>query len=42
MHFSNGKIVEDWHLEDHLTLMQQPGVVSPKIEHLMVFKETTE
>ncbi|MDR6999616.1 putative ester cyclase [Neobacillus niacini] len=28
LHFSNGKIVEDWHLEDNLTLMQQLGVVS--------------
>lgn len=24
----NGKVVEDWHLEDNLTLMQQLGVVS--------------
>src|SRR5882762_605589 len=26
----NGKIVEDWHLEDNLTLLQQLGVVSLK------------
>jgi predicted ester cyclase len=25
-----GKIVEDWHLEDNLTLLEQPGVVSLK------------
>jgi predicted ester cyclase len=24
----DGKIVEDWHLEDNLTLLEQPGVVS--------------
>lgn len=28
LHIRNGKIVEDWHLEDNLTLMQQLGVVS--------------
>ena len=26
LHITNGKIVEDWHLEDNLTLMQQLGV----------------
>lgn len=28
LHIKNGKVVEDWHLEDNLTLMQQLGVVS--------------
>lgn len=28
LHIRNGKIVEDWHLEDNLTLMQQLGIVS--------------
>jgi predicted ester cyclase len=27
LHMKDGKIVEDWHLEDNLTLMQQLGVV---------------
>lgn len=28
-HFRNGKIFEDWHLEDNLTFQQQIGVVKP-------------
>ncbi|WP_240343732.1 ester cyclase [Paenibacillus sp. SYP-B3998] len=27
LHIKDGKVVEDWHLEDNLTLMQQLGVV---------------
>src|SRR6266849_6355288 len=30
LHIRGGKIVEDWHLEDNLTLLEQLGVVSLK------------
>jgi predicted ester cyclase len=28
-HFRNGKIFEDWHLEDNLTYQKQIGIVKP-------------
>jgi predicted ester cyclase len=28
LHVRNGKIYEDWHLEDNLSFLQQVGVVS--------------
>jgi len=30
LHVRGGRIVEDWHLEDNLTLLQQLGVVPLK------------